>query len=342
MFTLIAFGSLLVAAGGDSFPRSHYNHLNMPPHGSVHKGMLYGFFADNWSSPTKDGIGSWNRPYLDGIPLKKSAKKDWKKYEFIHGSFSYNFRHSIGHGCLWFSDGPNQLYQIKFEEIQRFDFPNLSKKDWLEPPRFFLQTLRDKYAKFYDEEDPSGAMLKSFPVNGVIGYGSVPTSASSCKCYILYRKTKMFETWDSRFRWDDNNKNWEVTSHHENLESFNTAFLEDFYFFVRKNDYYFVTESGRLFYAPPREPGEKWRTMRVLWDDAKRPIIAVIEDADQDKVWLFAKNKNAGAKRDLYFEMKETILTESFDPAKLRQVNVEGRAKTLLEYLPLIYRSPKK
>jgi hypothetical protein len=59
-------------------------------------------------------------------------------------------------------------------------------------------------------------------------------------------------------------------------------------------------------------------------------------DADRDKVWLFAKDKTAGAKRDLYFEMKDAIQTESFDPAKLRPVNVEGRAKLLLEYLPLI------
>jgi hypothetical protein len=205
-----------------------------------------------------------------------------------------------------------------------------------------LQTLRDKYVKFYGDEDPFGAMLRGFPVTGVIGYGSVPTSASSCKSYLLYKKTKMFDTWDSRFRWDDNNKNWEVTSDQENLESFNTAFLEDFYFFVHKNDFYFVTESGRLFYAPPHEPGEKWRTMRVLWDDVKRPIIAVIGDADQDKVWLFAKNKNAGAKSVLYFEMKETILTESFDPAKLRQVNVEGRAKLLLQYAALIPLAKKK
>ena len=128
----------------------------------------------------------------------------------------------------------------------------------------------------------------------------------------------------------------------DNYEKFPSLFAEDFYFFLRTNDYYFVTESGKLYYAPPRKEGEKSRTMKELWVDAKRPIIAVIEDADRDKVWLFAKDKNAGAKRDLYFEMKDTIRTESFDPATLKRVNVEGRAKLLLEYVPLISADGKK
>ena len=119
--------------------------------------------------------------------------------------------------------------------------------------------------------------------------------------------------------------------------------MEDFYFFVHKNDYYFVTESGRLYYAPPREPGEKSRIMRPLWDDAQNPISAVIEDADRGKVWVFATAKNRAAKvlRDPYFEMKDTIELLWRNPARLRPVNAEGRAKSLLEYLPLIYARPK-
>jgi hypothetical protein len=36
-------------------------------------------------------------------------------------------------------------------------------------------------------------------------------------------------------------------------------------------------------------------------------------------------------RRELLFEMKEDIRAESFDPAKLKRVDVEGRAKMLLE-----------
>jgi hypothetical protein len=128
----------------------------------------------------------------------------------------------------------------------------------------------------------------------------------------------------------------------DNYEKIPSLFNEDFYFFLRARDYYFVTKSGKLYVAPARKEGEKSRKMKSLWDDTKRPIGAVIEDSDNDKVWLFAKDKNAGAKMALYFEMKDTIKTESFDPAKLRPVNVEGRAKTLLEYVPLIYAGANK
>ena len=84
------------------------------------------------------------------------------------------------------------------------------------------------------------------------------------------------------------------------------------------------------------------RTMKAVWDDAKRPIVAVIADADHDKVWLLAKDKNAGAKLDLYFEMKDTIQPQTFDPTKLTPSKIEGRAKLLLEYLPLISGDAKK
>jgi hypothetical protein len=127
-----------------------------------------------------------------------------------------------------------------------------------------------------------------------------------------------------------------------NYEKFTSLFVEDFYFFPRKNDYYFVTASGKLFYAKALASGQKFRKMKELWTDAKRPIVAVIEDADRDKVFLFAKDKTAGAKQDLFFELNPTLRPQPFDRSKLAPVNVEGRARTLLEYLPLIRNEAKK
>jgi hypothetical protein len=81
--------------------------------------------------------------------------------------------------------------------------------------------------------------------------------------------------------------------------------------------------------------------MTALWDDETRPIVGIIEDADRDKVWLFAKNTK-DAKRGYYFEMKARTTFENFDPTKLARVNAGGRAKSLLEFLPLISRGAKK
>ena len=61
----------------------------------------------------------------------------------------------------------------------------------------------------------------------------------------------------------------------------NSAFAEDFYVFERRDVYYFVTQSGKLYIAPSLKGQEKSRTMKPLWDDAKRPIVAVIENAKE-------------------------------------------------------------
>ena len=128
----------------------------------------------------------------------------------------------------------------------------------------------------------------------------------------------------------------------DNYEAFPSLFAEEFYVFLHKDDYYFVTESGKLYVAPPAAKGEKARTMKPLWTDAKRPISAVIHDADKDKYWLFAKDNNPGAKLDHFFEMNDTPRPETFDPAKLRPIDVEGHAKLLLQYVPLISPVEKK
>ena len=80
MFTFVAFGAFLVAGGADSDPRSQFNHLRMPLHGTVHNGILYGFFDDDWFIPDKDRA---KYPHLDGIPLGKIAKKTGRNTSFF-------------------------------------------------------------------------------------------------------------------------------------------------------------------------------------------------------------------------------------------------------------------
>jgi len=307
-----------------------YSHRHLPVHGTLYKGELYGFF----------GKAGSDFP-LDAIPVPNPPKERSKFYYLLWGqiSFSSNYRHRITKDAVWISTGYVALMRFGHGD---FDVPMPGKEepdlkkhfDKAEAHQIEMVTLFEKYGKL------------RLPISGyakdVLGFGIIPTSDTSCKCYFLTTQQPEIELWDTRFSWDDKKRKWKTTEDGKNLEKIQSLFAEDFYLFLRKDDYYFVTESGKLFHAAPPKKGEKSRTMKVLWEDAKRPIVAVIEDADNDKVWLFAKDKNAGAKLDLYFEMKDTIRTETFDPTKLRPVNVEGRAKTLLEYLPLISADPKK
>jgi hypothetical protein len=386
-----------------------YSHVRLPVHGTIHKNTLYGFFGNKVDDFRLHAI-SINNPSND-------CSKIYHPHAFL-GDPGYSFRHRIQYNCIWISTYSS--CRLKLAELELYNSRNsdafFEKYPDSDPHAFFSPALYEKYGKIAIKQHGLGRATMG-TVTDVLGFGSVPTSETSLKSYILPKETKQFEIWDSHFRWNKKSKSWEtmpaarfaklghwiadlassdfqkrakafdeleklgelaepalnklleskpaVETHRraemllrklasgeskaerlwedaDNFEKFPSLFAEDFYFFLRKNDYYFVTESGKLYHAPRRKDGEKSRVMKELWTDAKRPIIAVIEDADHDKVWLFAKDKNAGAKRDLYFEMKDVIKTESFDPAKLKRVNVEGRAKILLEYLPLISAAGKK
>ena len=190
--------------------------------------------------------------------------------------------------------------------------------------------------------------ISFLPVEGV-AIDFTPISDDACRVFFFEMKTKKIESWETEWalkRWKNKKgadvSGWVAVADARNPETIDSAFVEDFHVFKRKADYYFVTQTGKLYVAPAQKEGEKSRTMKALWDDAKRLIVAVIEDADNDKVWLFVKDKTPGAKLDLYFELKDTIRAESFDPASLKRVEVEGRAKVLLEYLPLLPKLEKK
>lgn len=324
MFNLVALAVFLGTGTGDppidTRTRQDYSHLRMPAHGTVYKGMLYGFFDDDWGYNKKNGAD------LNGIPLEKIAQKNWKNYPFLTGG--KNFRHHVGYGALWFSSCDAFLNRWDFDQIpellaNRFGRSNSFGGDLLEPGIFLLK-LKEKY-------------------NKLAAWDSVPISENSCKTFILAKKTKKFEAWDTRQVGSDAKKKpVKSIAEVQNHEAFDSEFAEDFYALIRKNDYYFITESGKLYLAAPPKDGEKSRTMKALWDDANRPIVAVIEDADNNRVWLFTKNKDKLETQAVFFEMAAEIRQEKFDHAKIAPVNVEGRARPLLEYLPLIRDKAKK
>ncbi len=308
----------------------------MPAHGTFFKGMLYGFFDDDWARTNKDGNALEWGPNLQGIPLAKTGKMNWKLYPLMSSgntTSGNNCRHHVGYNALWFSRAEWFLNGWDLDRIEEIAHSNLdppgSLGDYSIISGISLLKLAGKHPNFRGTPSATEAHSAAFD--------SVPISKDSCKTFLLMKKEKSLEIWDTQgLEFRKGFGGFKTRTVVKNLETFDSAFTEDFYAFVRKNDYYFVTESGKLYHAPSPKEGDKTRTMKALWTDAKRPIVAVIEDADHDKVWLFAKDKNAGAKRDLYFELKNAIQTESFDPATLRPVDVKGRARTLLEYLPLI------
>jgi hypothetical protein len=233
---------------------------------------------------------------------------------------------------LWYFFGPERVEWTRFGDVGGTTRP--------------MPALLEKYQRLRGRKFGPGAWKDPAPG---LAIDFLPVGYDASRVFFFVIKTKKIESWETEWavqRWKNENgasvSGWKAVADERNPETIDSAFAEDFYVLKRQSEYFFVTQSGKLFVAPPRKKGEKSRAMKALWDDAKRPIVAVIEDADRGKVWLFAKDKTAGAKRDLFFEMNDTIKTESFDPAKLTPVNVEGRAKLLLEYQPLLPHANKK
>jgi hypothetical protein len=263
---------------------------------------------------------------LEGIPLASIARKNWKPYPFQLGG--YNCRHHVGFHALWFSNSTSFLNKWEFDRIQEIADSILKPTDAM-GRNMIISGI------------PLFRLMAKDPHGQSAAFDNVPISKNSCKTFLLLKKAKKFEIWDTQGVVFQNPGPYKTRTELKNPESIDSSFLDHFHAFIRKNNYYFITQSGKLYHAPPPKKGEKSRKMTALWDDPTRPINAIIEDTDRDKVFLFAKHKT-DAKRGYYFEMKSATTFETFDPTKLKRVNVEGRAKTLLELWPLVGPQAKK
>ena len=255
------------------------------------------------------------------IPFGKTKASDG----FVGASGGWinsHYRHHVDEQRVWFFFGPEEIYFAGFRELSESGRP--------------MPGLYHRYEGVAPKK--FGGLAGNSPAPGV-AIEFVPLSEKEVRVFFFVMRTKKIESWETEWaleRSKDKRVRWKAVADERNPETIESLFTEDFYVFKRGTDYFFVTESGKLYVAPPPKKGEKSRTMKAVWDDAKRPIVAVLEDAERGKVWLFANDKNPGAKGDLFFEMNEKVLPEVFDPAKLKPVDAPGRAKMLLEYLPLI------
>jgi hypothetical protein len=307
-----AFFSAVLATGPVERLSPACDYHNLPVHGTVRDGVLFGFFG-----------GPGSATAISAIPTSDLTKKDI--LYLAYSECTAHARHHFFGKTVWFLHGPERVFWNDGlrQTDGAFPFPALKK---------VYERERGRQFGSIGGYDPAPGVAVDF----------VPLSDTTCRAFFYAMKTKKIETWETEWgpRKDEKQKKakvrWVPVADERNPETIEAAFVEDFYVFKRAADYYFVTQSGKLYLSPPAKKGEKARTMKAVWDDAKRPIVAVLEDADNDKVWLFAKDKNDGAKLDLFFLMQETIRTQTFDPAKLKRVDIKGRAKTLLEYLPLI------
>jgi hypothetical protein len=113
---------------------------------------------------------------------------------------------------------------------------------------------------------------------------------------------------------------------------------EQFHVLGKGDDYYFVTDSGKLTRAPKPDKG-KDRKMEAVWDDKKRPIVAFITDADADRTFLFCKPDKDG--KGVYFEMSDKPDLRPYDASKVPEAKTADQLPAVLAYAKILVADKK-
>lgn len=113
----------------------------------------------------------------------------------------------------------------------------------------------------------------------------------------------------------------------EKRAAFPVRFKGPFHLAQVQGAYFFVTDAGSVHLAEESAPAQ-W-TSRAVWDDAQRPVVAMLVEADSARAWAFGKN--------FYLQLRDkpqpkTCRAISIDPPILGQP-----FRTVLECAQILY-----
>jgi hypothetical protein len=185
----------------------------------------------------------------------------------------------------------------------------------------FLPVAEDK-ALLFVLTDARGH-LESAGTGGDLGGSHVivsPEEAKTPKWSLTIHSCR--NTWDADKQiWGDPRWRREGT--------IDVGFTEGFHALGKGDDYYFLTVSGKLYRAPKPDKGDD-RKMETVWDDAKRPVVAFITDADADRTFLFCKPGADG--KGVYFEMDAKPDPQPYDGSKVPEAKADDPLPAVLAY----------
>lgn len=131
-------------------------------------------------------------------------------------------------------------------------------------------------------------------------------------------------------------------------EELEVAFTEPFHVYGSANEYFFVTETGKVYHSPPLQPKQVGpRKVRVVWNNPKQPITHLLTDVDgkvPNRTFAFAnvdQPEKANARDRLVFELQgPRANVRFFSSADLKPTKLQEPLKTLFEYAVLLKYGP--
>lgn len=134
----------------------------------------------------------------------------------------------------------------------------------------------------------------------------------------------------SQVNWDPAKGTW-IKGDWLRVESFSCPIRETFQVLSKDNDYYFVTESGKLYCAGKRRILTGQRDMELVWSGEIRPITHFITDADaEDRTFLFCKPAKEG-ENGVFFELGPKPEPKPYDLSKVKPSKADEPLKSVLE-----------
>jgi hypothetical protein len=280
-------------------------------------------------------------------------------------------RWQIGHGCLWAAvSDKGQLANAfsTYNGFHRYHLDELAKdrlvtgpgaKDEkpdapfafsspLEDIRDFARDAEFEWRLHYDYLSVSSGRVLLFALSNVRGkfvdYVEDGKKVEGSRKLVVTEEEKTNPQWsltvyDFTGAWDAKEKQWKSDRAWQKVETIDVGFREPFQVLEKGGDYYFVTSSGRLYRAPPCERDQP-RLMKSVWDDAKRPIVAFLTDADAGKTYVFCAPEKKGEKA-VYFELGEKAEPVPYNLETVPAFKPNNPASRLLGYARILTEDKK-
>jgi hypothetical protein len=256
----------------------------------------------------------------------------------------------VAHGYLWASY--NQGFGSVLDALRRFRVEGFQEDKWITTPEVDEDNI---HHSFFIEPYPQLEYTRMINVTPV--YDVLPTSANSVLLFHLCNVAGVdcegkFGTPDKddskepswsiamftyKNKWDAKAGNW-GKGKWERAGLIDGGSHEPFHVLGKGDDFYFVTDSGKLTRAPKPEKGPG-RTMETVWNDKKRPIVAFVTDADADRTFLFCKPDKDG--KGVYFEMSNKPDLQPYDASKIPAAKTADQLPAVLAYVKILFADKK-
>jgi hypothetical protein len=275
----------------------------------------------------------------DGLGAQRKFPVGW------HAEPKDFIRWRIGHGSLWLAYGPvGSLHGIlshRLAEIQRAK-ARQSIKGHLLYPLDPLVDLAMSYRALLGAEGVFPPSEASFDFL-VEGKGRVrPLLAWRGQIRAWGGTLRPSDDMTEDVKWDGAVKVVDADTEEEEWQyppawKAKSKVRGPFHAFADRSRIYFVTASGQL-HACPRKGGPT----KLLWGDKKRPIRALVADADPARTFAFTDGRGRGGKGGaVYFELAPKLRPVAYDRGRIAPARLGEPLADVAGYVRVLLRAKK-